>query len=64
MTETTLTEVKNVKYQHFSVQLQDFLHYARMTERQMTLKVRPDTMLSKDVMRAIETGWIKLEFIP
>ena len=64
LTPTTLTEVKNVAYQHFSTQLQDSLHYAIMTGRQMILKVAPDTVLSKELQDAIRAGWIKLEFIP
>jgi hypothetical protein len=64
LTPTTLTEVKNVAYQHFSTQLQDSLHYAMMTGRQMILKVRPDTVLSKQLQDAIKAGWIKLEFLP
>jgi hypothetical protein len=63
LTESTLTEVKNVEYQHFSTQLQDSLHYSIMTNRQMILKVREDTILSEDLIRAIKAGWINLEFI-
>jgi hypothetical protein len=64
LTLTTLTEVKNVHYQDFSTQLQDSLHYAIMTSRQMILKVRPDTILSTTLQDAIKSGWIKLEFLP
>ena len=51
MTRKTLTEVKNVKYQHFSTQLRDSLHFSIMTNRQMILKVRRDTILSADRWR-------------
>jgi len=62
LTETTLTEVKNVAYQHFSTQLQDSLHYAIMTGREMILKVRANgaTKLSGELRQAINAGWIKL----
>jgi len=64
LTETTLTEVKNVKYQYFSTQLQDSLHYSIETGRQMTLKVRDSTGLSQPLLDAIDAGWITLEFLP
>lgn len=64
LTETTLTEVKNVKYLYFSTQLQDSLHYSIMTNRQMILKVRPDTILSQPLLDAIDAGWIRLEYLP
>ena len=63
LTKRTLTEVKNVKYLHFSTQLRDSLHYSIMTNRQMILKTRSDTVLSKDLLRAIQAGWINLEFL-
>ena len=64
LSKTTLREVKNVAYQHFSTQLQDMLHFSMETGREMTLVVRRSTVLSNDLLTAIRAGWINLEHLP
>ena len=54
MTNTTLTEVKNVKYISNTQQLRDFADYAKLTNRNLLLYVRPTTKISKTVLDA---GW-------
>ncbi len=63
LTPTTLTEVKNVQSLDFDSQLQDSLHFAIMTERDMILVVRPTTTLSPDLKAAVNAGWINLRFL-
>lgn len=46
LTETTLTEVKNVAYQSYTSQLQDFYRYSVSTGRIFQLVVRQGTELS------------------
>lgn len=46
LTETTLTEVKNVSYLSYTSQIQDFSYYATQTGRQFNLIVRADILLS------------------
>jgi hypothetical protein len=58
MTRKTLTEVKNVAKQHFSRQLQDSLHHAMMTGRQMILITRKGTVLTAPLKAAIASGKI------
>ena len=64
LTKTTLREVKNVAYQHFSTQLQDMLHFSIETHRKMTLVTRRTTILSDDLLRVIQAGFIRLEYLP
>ena len=54
MTETTLTEVKNVKYISNTQQLRDFAAYANATGRSLELWVRPTTRVARTVINA---GW-------
>ena len=54
LTETTLTEVKNVKYISNTRQLRDFADYAKATGRTLELYVRPTTKVAKTV---IDAGW-------
>ena len=63
MTKRTLTEVKNVKHLNFSTQLQDSLHYSIMEGKQMFLRVRKSTTLSGPLQRAIDEGWIIVEYL-
>ena len=63
MTDDTLTEIKNVKHLNFSTQLQDSLHYAIMEGKQMFLRVRKSTRLSGPLQRAIDEGWIIVEYL-
>jgi hypothetical protein len=64
LTQTTLTEVKNVANLNFTNQLQDFLHFSIMTGREFVLVVRPTTQLSGPLQQAISAGWITLRFLP
>ena len=54
LTDSTLIEVKNVKYISNTCQLRDFATYAKNTGRTMDLYVRPTTKIAKTV---IDAGW-------
>jgi len=54
LTDTTLTEVKNVKYISNTKQLKDFATYASATGRSLELYVRPTTKVAATV---IDAGW-------
>ena len=54
LTDTTLTEVKNVKYISNTRQLRDFADYANATGRTLELYVRPTTKVAQTV---IDAGW-------
>lgn len=54
LTDTTLTEVKNVKYISNTQQLRDFAAFANDTGRSLELWVRPTTSIAKTV---IDAGW-------
>ena len=54
LTQTTLKEVKNVKYISNTLQLRDFADYAKITGRTLELWVRPTTKIAKTV---IDAGW-------
>ncbi len=54
MTDTTLIEVKNVKYISNTQQLRDFAAFANATGRSLELWVRPTTRIAKTV---IDAGW-------
>ena len=54
MTDTTLTEEKNVKYISNTQQLRDFAAFANDTGRSLELWVRPTTRIAKTV---IDAGW-------
>ena len=54
LTDSTLTEVKNVKYISNTSQLKDFATFAKNTGRTMDLYVRPTTKVAKTV---IDAGW-------
>jgi hypothetical protein len=54
LTESTLTEVKNVKYISNTQQLRDFADYAKATGRSLELYVRPTTKVAATVVNA---GW-------
>jgi RHS repeat-associated protein len=60
LTETTLTEVKNVAYQSYTSQLRDFAQYASSTGRTFKLIVRTNTVLSRGLQRAVNSGQINL----
>lgn len=54
LTDTTLIEVKNVKYISNTQQLRDFAAYANATGRSLQLWVRPTAKVDKTVIQA---GW-------
>ena len=54
LTQTTLKEVKNVKYISNTLQLRDFVDYAKITGSTLELWVRPTTKIAKTV---IDAGW-------
>ncbi|MGH3853822.1 MAG: putative toxin [Pseudonocardiaceae bacterium] len=60
LTDTTLTEVKNVTQLSYTSQLQDFSSYAISTGRSFDLVVRADTVLSKPLQKMVDTGVIHL----
>jgi RHS repeat-associated protein len=64
LTDSAVTEVKNVAKQSFSQQLKDSLTYAQATGRRFDLYVRRDTVLTGPLRDAIARGEINLRFIP
>ena len=54
LTDSTLVEVKNVRYISNTQQLRDFADYANATGRTLELYVRPTTRVSKT---ATDAGW-------
>lgn len=54
MTDSSLIEVKNVKYISNTQQLKDFADYANATGKTLELYVRPTTTVAKTVTKA---GW-------
>lgn len=54
LTDSTLTEVKNVKYISNTRQLRDFADFANATGRVLDLYVRPTTKIAQTV---INSGW-------
>jgi len=68
LTDTTLSEVKNVRYQAYTQQLKDAVAYAQQNELQFDLYVRPNggTVLSGPLQDAIygPDPAINLKFIP
>lgn len=64
LTDTTVSEVKNVARQSYTQQLRDSLSYAQSTGRTFDLYVRQDTYLTGPLQSAIARGDINLRFIP
>jgi hypothetical protein len=64
LTDTTVSEVKNVARQSFTLQLRDNLSYAQSTGRTFDLYVRQDTYLTGPLRDAFGRGDINLRFIP
>lgn len=52
-----VTEVKNVKYQGWTLQLKDDLYYATQHGLDFDLFVRPGCRLSKPLMNALKTHY-------
>ena len=64
VTDTVLTEVKNVKKLSFTSQLRDYLDISREQGLRFDLFVRRDTKLSEPLLQAIEQRIINRRFIP
>ncbi len=64
ITNTTLSEVKNVKSLSYTKQLRDFADIALQRGLGYNLYVRPSTKLSGPLQSAIRQGTINLKFIP
>ena len=60
LTDTTLTEVKNVGSLSYTSQLQDFMSYASSTGRGFDLVVRANTTLSGALQQVVDSGQINL----
>jgi hypothetical protein len=64
LTDTTLTEVKNVNSLSYTQQLRDFSTYSQQNGLNFELYVRPSTQLSGPLQQAVTNGQITLKFIP
>ena len=64
LTETTIEEVKNVKYLAFTQQLRDYLSHARNNDLTFILHTRPEATYSGPLQQLIDAGQIKLRYIP
>lgn len=64
MTETTISEVKNVAYQGYTQQLKDYVTYSIDHGLQFDLYVRRSTTLSRPLQEAIGLGQINRMYIP
>jgi hypothetical protein len=66
LTNTVLSEVKNVKSLSYTQQLRDFVKYAQNNGLRVDLYVRPNggTSLSSTLADAIRNGQIHLKYIP
>jgi RHS repeat-associated protein len=60
LTDTDLTEIKNVKRLDNRSQLQDFYAYASSTNRRFNITVREDTVLSPTLEQMVDDGKINL----
>jgi RHS repeat-associated protein len=64
LTESTLTEVKNVGSLSYTQQLRDFTTYSQVNGLDFRLYVRPSSQLSGPLQQAITNGQVNLNFIP
>ncbi len=64
LTNTVLSEVKNVGSLSYTQQLRDFASHASVNGLRFDLWVRPVTQMSPRLMDAIESGAINRRFIP
>ena len=64
LTETVLTEVKNVANLSYTQQLRDFGAYAAENGLRFDFWVRANTQLSQPLLDAIDSGLINLRKIP
>ncbi len=56
-----LIEVKNVQQQGLTLQLKDYISFAKEKNIPMTLHVRPNTKLTKPLKQAIEDNGIEIK---
>jgi hypothetical protein len=64
LTNTVLTEVKNVGSLSYTQQLRDFAAYASANGLRFDLWVRPTTQLSGPLAQEVANGAINLLYIP
>lgn len=64
LTDSVLSEVKNVGSLSYTQQLRDFTRYSNENGLQFNLYVRPATTLSGPLEDAINNDLIKLNYIP
>lgn len=64
LTDTVLTEVKNVKELRYTQQLRDFANYSEQTGRSFELWVRPSTVLNDEILMAQARGELLIKYIP
>ena len=62
LTDTTLKEVKNVKYQSLTSQLTDFLLYSKQEGLDFVLSVRRNTKISKSLKELEKLGDVTIEY--
>ncbi|MCJ8345867.1 putative toxin [bacterium] len=59
VSKTAISEVKNVRYQRFTRQLKEYIDIANDLGREFHLYVRPDTVLSTPLQKAITDNVVK-----
>lgn len=60
----TITEVKNVAYQHLSTQIKDSIAHAQAAGLQFQLFVRESTTLSSPLQDQVRAGLVRIGWIP
>jgi len=64
LTNTTLSEVKNVSQQSLTGQIKDFIQYSQQQGLNFELHVRPTTQLSKPLQQQVTQGNVTLKVLP
>ncbi len=64
LTNTTLSEVKNVSKQSLTNQIRDYLQYSQQQGLNFELHVRPSTQLTKPLQQQVTLGNITLKLLP
>ena len=64
LTNTTLSEVKNVANQSLTSQVRDYIQYSQQQGLNFELYVRPTTQLSKPLQQQISQGNVTLKLLP
>ncbi|RXD41301.1 hypothetical protein EIJ57_20935 [Xanthomonas perforans] len=60
VTDSVISEVKNVKYQGYTSQIRDYAEIAKQTGRDFNLYVRSDTKISGPLREAAKRGDVKI----